>query len=135
MSGELVLSLSGQKEVCNYPDNNSNRGTICLLFAIQMHSHSHSLYLTMIMIRSLPLYWFHLADSLYLYWVMNLHFSICIAVFSISQSKLSLLGNSICLRGDSILAVIWLHWIYAALQWRLLLLVSFSDLENDLGLL
>jgi len=71
----LVLSLSGQKEVCNYPDNNSNRGTICLLFAIQtIMVHSRPLYLPLIMIISLPLYWFHLADSLYLLWEMNLHF-------------------------------------------------------------
>lgn len=33
------LSLSGQKEVYNYPDNNSNRGTICLLFSIQTQNH------------------------------------------------------------------------------------------------
>jgi len=53
----LVLSLSGQKEVCNYPDNNSNRGTICLLFAIQtIMVHSRPLYLPLIMIISLPLY-------------------------------------------------------------------------------
>lgn len=34
-----MLSLSGQKEVCNYPDNSSNRGTICLLFSIQTQNH------------------------------------------------------------------------------------------------
>lgn len=106
----------------------------CSLFRRRtITAHSRPLYLPLIMIISLPLYWFHLADSLYLHWEMNLHFCICSAVFSISQSKLSLLGYSICQRGYSILEVIWLHWSSliwdCCWEWPIIIVNDFSNDE------